>query len=92
VPKTQFDPDDPMEFTGVALPGDTQEAMAECFVEEYVMQGFTDGMILRLFTHPFFAGTHAIYRSRGEEFVKALIARARSRWGEPRFRTEVRRA
>ncbi|MFN3483907.1 MAG: hypothetical protein ACK44W_00225 [Planctomycetota bacterium] len=83
------DPDDPMELAGVAFPGDTQQAMAECFVEEYVLQGFDDAQILRLFQDPFFAGTHAVWRERGEAYVRSLIENARSRWGFLRFRTEV---
>lgn len=90
-PIKDAEPDDPDELTGVALPGNTEEEMAECFVEEYVMQGFADDMILRLFREPFFAGTHAIYLNRGEPWVTDLIARVRSKWGTLRFRTEFKR-
>ncbi len=85
------DPEDPMELTGVAWPGDTRDAMAECFVEEYILQGFDDAQILKLFKDPFFAATHAVYRDRGEAYVLDLIGKARSRWGLVRFRTEVPR-
>ena len=90
-PVKDAEPDDPEELTGVALPGDTEEEMAQCFVEEYAMQGFTDDMILKLFREPFFAGTHAIYRHRGEKWVVDLIARVRSKWGTFRYRTGILR-
>lgn len=89
MPKDECDPEDPMEFVGVTLPGDTRDAMAECFVEEYIFQGFTDDQILRLFQHPFYAGTHAVYQSKGEAYVRELTARIRGRWGHPRFRTAI---
>ena len=87
-PVKDAEPDDPMLLSGVALPGNTEEAMTETFIEEYILQGFQDDMILRLFSQPFYAGTHAVYQARGETYVKDLIARVRSRWGQMRFRTE----
>lgn len=88
-PIKDAEPDDPMELSGVALPGDTRDAMAECFVEEYFMQGFADDMILRLFSNPQFAITHAYFLDRGEEHVKALVARVQQRCGRFRFRVDV---
>ncbi|MBI2370826.1 MAG: hypothetical protein HYV08_11430 [Deltaproteobacteria bacterium] len=84
----QFDIDDPMEMVGVLVPDGDPELLAECMVEEYVRTGMGDEEILRLFTHPCYTGTHAIYRSRGEAYVRDLLARARARWGRPRFATE----
>lgn len=78
--------DDPMEFVGVALPGDTTDAMAEVLVEEYVKMGMPDDEIFRLFQDPFYAGTHAVYRARGEAYVRELIQRVRSAWGGLGFR------
>lgn len=83
------EPEDPLQLNGVALPGDTSDAMTECFIEEYVLQGFNDEMILRLFNRPFYAGTYAIWASKGEAYVRDVIARVRSQWGQVRFRTEV---
>ena len=88
MPKDEFDPEDPMECHGVALPGDTSEAMAECIVEEYVMQGFSDVQIRRLFADPNYTGTHRVQQERGEAWVKDLIERVRARWGQIRLRTE----
>lgn len=82
----EFDPDDPMEFTGVALPGNTMEAMAECFVEEFIMMGYTDEQLLKMFQEPFYAAVHQVYREKGEAYVTALIRQARSKLGTFRFR------
>jgi hypothetical protein len=87
LPAKEAEPEDPMLLAGVSFPGNAEEEMAECFVEEYILQGFGDADLLRLFTAPFFAGTHAVYRARGEAYVKDLIARVRARWGHLRFRT-----
>lgn len=83
------EPDDPMEFTAAAFPGDTTDSMAECFVEEFMIQGFPDEAILRLFATPHFAGTHRVWRERGEGWVRELIARVRAGFGGVRFRTTV---
>ncbi|MBI3098579.1 MAG: hypothetical protein HYY93_10110 [Planctomycetes bacterium] len=90
-PVKDVEPEDPLELNGVALPGDTSEAMTECFIEEYVLQGFSDEMILRLFNRPFYAGTYAIWASKGEAYVRGVIERVRAQWGQVRFRTEVAR-
>ena len=83
--KGEFEPDDPMELVGVAFPTGDIEEMAECLVEEFIKMGFRDEELLHLFKSPFHGGTHAIYKKKGEEYVKALIEKVRSRWGFPRF-------
>ena len=84
----EFEKDDPMLLAGVSLPGDTEEAMAETFVEEFVKMGYSDETILKIFQNPHFAGAHQILRGRGEPYVQNLIARIRSIWGGIRYRTE----
>jgi hypothetical protein len=82
MPYDEFEEDDPMELVGVALPGDeaTTESMAETFVEEYVRMGWDDAHLMRMFTHPFYVATHAVYRLKGEAYVRDLIAQTRARW------------
>ena len=77
-----YEQDDPMGLVGVALPEGDLELMAECFVEEYVLQGWPDERLMLLFTRPFFAGTHRIYREKGEEYVQALIRKVRDKWSQ----------
>lgn len=84
VPRKPAEPDDPTVLVGVGLPGDP-ELMAECVVDEYVRLGLGDEALLRLFRNPAFTAAHAIWRRHGEAYVRALIARARQRWGRPRF-------
>jgi len=77
----ELDPDDPMLLTGVALPGDSTDAMAEVIVEELLKMGFGDDAILRVFLDAYYAVAHRIARTRGESFVRRLISRTRAAWG-----------
>ncbi|HET7089862.1 MAG TPA: hypothetical protein VFL17_14590 [Anaerolineae bacterium] len=82
MPKDEFEHDDPMELVGMILPGDeaTTEAMAETFVEEYVRMGWDDARLMKLFTHPFYVATHAVYRLKGEAYVRELIRKTCAKW------------
>ena len=72
MPKDEFDFDDPMELQGVGLftSEETTEAMAECFIEEFLRMGFDHHRILDLFKNPFYIGMNMVLQNRGEEFVK----------------------
>jgi len=74
--------DDPMELTGVVLPGvpGGLETMAETLVEEYIRLGWTEERLMTLFTHPNFLATHRIYRQKGEEYVRQLIRKTQTKW------------
>lgn len=87
MPKDEFALDDPMELVGVEVPAeeDTVDEMARCFVEEFVRLGYPDKVILHLFKSPFFAGSHLIYRRKGEGYVRALIEEIRAKWAGVRF-------
>lgn len=74
----QFEDDDPMELVQVYLPEGDPEAMAECFVEEFIWLGYDTQQLLDLFRNPFYAGAHAIYRRQGEAYVLGLIDRMRN--------------
>lgn len=80
-----FEDEDPMELVGVALPEGDLEEMAECLIEEFIKMGMDDEALLQLFQSPFYGGTHAIYRKKGEEYVRALIAKVREQWGPSRW-------
>ncbi len=77
----EFESDDPMVLQGVALPGDTQAAMAEAFVEEFLLMGYADEPILKIFQTPYYAAAHRVLVERGEPYVKDLIARVRGGYG-----------
>ena len=85
MPKDEFEHDDPMELVGVALPDGDPDELAGAIVEEFLRMGLSDPELLGLFHDPFYAGPHAIWRSRGEAYVLGLIERGRERWGFPRF-------
>ncbi len=75
--KKEFEANDPMELVGVALPEGDLEQMAECLVEEYIRAGWDDESLLRLFRDPFYLATYRIYKEKGEEYVRRLIATVR---------------
>src|SRR5690606_22258388 len=79
------EPDDPLELVAVGVPVDeeTFDEMARCLVEEYVRDGWSDERLMLLFRSPFYAGLHAVWRRRGEPWVRALIAGQRQRWRRP---------
>lgn len=72
-----FELDDPYALVGVAFPVDESEEvdreMARAIVEEYALLGMPRAKVWRLFASPFFAGSHAILRRRGEGFVQVVI-------------------
>jgi len=82
MPYEEFDVEDPMDLVGMVLPGEPGqlEAMAECFVEEYVLMGWDEPRMMTLFVNPMFMATHRIYRQKGEVYVRELIHRVSSKF------------
>jgi hypothetical protein len=89
-----FDPEDPMALVGVVLDADAQAAdeMARCLVEEYLREGWDEARLLALFRTPFYRALHMIYRHRGEDGVRALIAEVATTWGVWRVTEQTGRA
>ena len=85
MPKDEFDLDDPMELNGVALltDEDTTEAMAECFIEEFLLMGYNHKQMLALFRNPHYLGMNMVLQNRGEQFVRDKIAEIFARWSRP---------
>lgn len=83
MPKDEFDPEDPMELSGLALltEEDTSGDMTECFVEEFMRMGHTPAQILALFRSAFYVSANMVLQNRGEPFVRARIVEVFSRWG-----------
>ncbi len=83
MPKDEFVEEDPMDLVGMVLPGEPGqlEAMAECFVEEYVRMGWDEPRLMTLFVNPLFMATHRIYRQKGEDYVRDLIRKMCGKWG-----------
>jgi hypothetical protein len=83
MPKGEFDFEDPFELNGVAMltHEDTTNAMAECFIEEFMRMGYGHKQILALFRNPQYLGPHMAFEKRGEPFIRDLIAEVFARWG-----------
>ncbi len=82
MPHDEFVQEDPMGLVGIVLPGEPGqlEAMAECFVEEYVRMGWDERRLMTLFVNPTFLAAHRIYRSKGEQYVRDLIRKTCVKW------------
>jgi hypothetical protein len=85
MPKDEFDQEDPFELVGMVLPGPqddtTFELMGRCFVEEFVRMGWDATQMFLLFQDPFYRGPHLVYQTKGERFVRDLIAQVQREWG-----------
>lgn len=78
----EFEEDDPMQMNATEIPCDEKhfDEMVEAIIEEYLMMGWNDEQILKLFQHEFFQMTYAIRKKKGEEFIRNKIASVRSMW------------
>lgn len=85
MPKDELDPDDPMELFGVGLvtDEDTTDAMAECFIEEFLRLGYNHKQVFALFRNPWYTGVNMVLQNRGEPYVRDKIAEVFARWGRP---------
>jgi len=74
-----------MELCGVGLvtDEDTTDAMAECFIEEFMRLGYNPKQILALFRNPYYIGVNMVLQNLGEPFVRERIAEVFARWGKP---------
>jgi len=75
MPKAKYDPDDPMELVGVAVPAspDALDAMARVFADEFLRIGYSPDQILGLFEDPFYRAPNQVYVACGEQFVREII-------------------
>lgn len=79
MPKDEPDPEDPMALVGVVCPatGDAEIVeMADSFVEEFARLGWSAEKVFKMFTTPFYAAAHRIYRLKGEAFIRDRITAA----------------
>lgn len=78
-----FDLEDPFDLVGTPVPieegHDNVAEMARCVIEEYLSMGWSGKVILRMFKTPTYTGPHAIYQSRGEDYVLGLIQEAKEK-------------
>ena len=84
----EFDPEDPMELVGVAVPeGDDDEAL-DGIVQEYLFMGWSQSQILFLFTSPYYGATHQIYERKGAAYVNERVQQLAERWANGWIREE----
>jgi hypothetical protein len=84
MPKDEFDFEDPFELNGMAFLSheDTTNAMAVTFIEEFMRMGYGHKQILALFQNPQYLGPHMAFETRGDPFIRDLIADVFARWGK----------
>jgi hypothetical protein len=82
MPAHEIDPEDPLELTGAVLPTteDLDEPMAAAFVEEFFQLGLGPDDILGLFRNPQYLGPHRVWRLKGDERIRELIADTLAPW------------
>ena len=83
MPKSEFDPEDPMEFVGVELAEQSEAAlrdMALCFAEEFVRDGWDEEKIFHVFRNPFYKGPYLAWKQKGDEFIRSVIRDAVNMW------------
>jgi len=78
-----FEPDDPMELIGIELPRQSEAQlrdMALCFAEEFVREGWTQEQLFKLFKNPFYQGPYLVWKQKGDDYVRSIIAEATAMW------------
>jgi len=80
-------PDDPMELTGVEVPGDP-ELMLRLLVEEYARMGWDLAAVMRLAHDPFYVGFHGLLTAYGEDGLRRRVSEILSRVGVTRVLTK----
>lgn len=86
----QPEADDPVELVVNWVEGGDPEEMATCLIEEYARLGMNEQEIFELFSQPGYR-THALYRQRGETWLRDLIQRVLGRTGRLRVSVQFSR-
>lgn len=86
MPYKEPDPTDPNMLVGVELPAaaDTTKEMAYVFAEEFARMGFNKEKIMRLFSRPFYSGSHRAYQELGAEKTEKIVDECLAIWGRNR--------
>jgi hypothetical protein len=83
MPDKEFDPHDPFDLVGTAIPMDSEDGvdtvdeMARTVIQEYLMMGWNDKIILGIFANETFRGPHTAYQIKGKEYLGDLILEER---------------
>ncbi len=90
----EFDPEDPAELVGVAIPGGDADEQLDCIVQEYLLMGWGFQQIMFIFRSPHYGATHRIYRRKGEgqvrERVQQLVSQWRQGWIDGRNQNQLK--
>lgn len=78
-------PEDPMEMTGIEVPGDP-DLMLRLLVEEYARIGWGRDALMQLARDPNYQSFHGLWRQMGEEALRQRIDQVLSRCGVMRVR------
>ncbi len=75
-----FEPDDPMEMVGVAIPDGDEDETIDGLITEYLMMGSSRREIEFLFMSPFFMGTNEMLKSKGKDWIRSRINHLADEW------------
>lgn len=78
----EFEEEDPMQMNATEITCDEKQfdEMVEAIIEEYLMMGWNNEQILKLFNTKFFQLTHSIRLTKGEDYVRNKIQVVRDMW------------
>lgn len=88
MPYKDPDPTDPNMLVRVELPAtaETTEEMAYVFAEEFARMGFEKERIMKVFSRPFYAGSHRAYLELGAERIEQIVDECLAIWGRESFK------
>ena len=83
MPTKEFDPHNSFDLVETGIPldpkdgVDTVDQMARTVIQEYLMMGWNDKIILGMFANQTFRGPHTAYLIKGKERVSQIISEER---------------
>jgi len=79
-PQKEFEPDDPMELVAVPIPESDMDNVVDDLIMEYLFMGSTPLQVMMMFRSPYYIATHAIYRRKGEAYIKERVRAVSEQW------------
>lgn len=76
----EFEPDDPMELVGVPIPETETQRVVDDIIVEYLFMGWTPRQVLFMFRSPYYGATHAIFRQKGDAYIRERIRSISEQW------------
>ncbi len=77
MPVKKFDPHDPFDMVVTPVPledgRDGLDEMARTIIQEYLIIGYGEKAICRMFRESKYTGPYSIFRQRGKKYIDGLV-------------------